>query len=341
MGLGWMLLLTLVSITRQTVARPQLAWLLVAISLGWATMTVVENLRPGVRDPWWITLGDAALASAALASPDWVGTTELIYGGYPGITVAAAAVTERRRGWLVATVLSVVTLIRLQVSDLAGVLSGLSSLISYGMVAGIVGWAAHVIHSTDRDRREAEAAQARAEERAEVAAHLHDSVLQTLALIQREPEDASRVAMLARRQEQELRDWLYQPTLPTGLGLAEAIRAVVAEVDQTYRVPIEWVAVGDAPLTESTAALVAAGKEALVNAAKHAGAGAAVYLEAGPERARLYVRDRGAGFDPAGIAEDRHGIRQSIYERLQRVGGSVVVKSAPGQGTEVALEVPL
>lgn len=336
-----MLLLILLAIARGTVARPHLAWVLVAATLVWGAVTVLEHLRAAETDPWWMTIGDAVLSSVALASPDWAVTSELIYGGYPAIVVAVAAVSERRRGWLVAANLSVVTLIRLQVSDFAGVLSGLSSLISYGMVAGIVGWAAHVIYRADQERRVALAGQARAEERAEVAAHLHDSVLQTLALIQREPNDPARVAMLSRRQEEELRAWLYGPRESNTPRLAEAMREVVAEVDHTYRVPIEWVAVGDAPLNEKTATLLAAAKEAIVNAAKHAGVGASVYLEATPERVRLFVRDRGAGFDPDLVPADRHGIRQSIHERLHRVGGTSSVKSAPGEGTEVSLEVPL
>ena len=307
----------------------------------WAAVTALDQVRQHENDPWWVTIGDAALASVALFALEWAGTDDLIYGGYPAITVAAAAVTERRRGWLVATVLSVVTLVRLQVADFAEVLSSLSQLISYFMVAGIVGWAAHVIYVADRDRRAAEAGQARAEERAQVAAHLHDSVLQTLALIQREPDDGDRVAMLARSQERELRDWLYGPSERSQRGLAEAVRRMAAEVDEMYRVPIEAVVVGDAPVNENTAALLAAGKEAVVNAAKHAGKGASVYLESSTARVRLFVRDRGRGFDVDSVPEDRHGIRESIKERIERVGGIALVESTPGQGTEVRLEVPL
>jgi signal transduction histidine kinase len=336
-----MLLLVLVAVTRENVERPQVAGGLLAALVVWALVTSIQQLRRSTTDPWWVTLGDALLASVALVSPQWVGTEDLIYGGFPAIAVAAAAVTERRRGWLVAAILSVVTLVLLQVSDFAGLIASLGQLIAYGMIAGIVGWAAHLIYRSDRERRRAERAQASAEERSRVAAHLHDSVLQTLALIQRDAGDPLRVAALARSQERELRDWLYGPAPAAGPGLAGALRAIASEVDRAYRVEVELVIVGDAPLSEPAQALVAAGREAMVNAAKHGRGGVSVYLETASDRARLFIRDRGPGFDPGSISADRHGIRHSIEERIARAGGQAQVTSTPGQGTEVKLEVPL
>ena len=90
----------------------------------------------------------------------------------------------------------------------------------------------------------------RQEERAEVAAHVHDSVLHTLTLIQRNAHDPREVLRLARAQERELRNWLYQPggRTPTRTRRPPRVRRVAAEVEDAHGVPIEVVCVGDADL---------------------------------------------------------------------------------------------
>jgi phage shock protein PspC (stress-responsive transcriptional regulator) len=180
----------------------------------------------------------------------------------------------------------------------------------------------------------------RSQERSEVAAHLHDSVLQTLALVQKRADDPRAVANLARRQERELRAWLDGGRPEPGDSLAASLEAAAAEVEETHGVPIDVVAVGDAPVDDRGAALVAAAREALVNAAKFAG-GATVQLfaEVGEERTEVFVRDRGPGFDPAAVPEDRRGLRESIVGRMERHGGRAVVHSTPGTGTEVELVI--
>lgn len=181
----------------------------------------------------------------------------------------------------------------------------------------------------------------RSDERAEMAAHLHDSVLQTLALIQRRAGDEREVAQLARRQEHELRDWLAGRTgVADGAPatLADALRAAAAEVETLHAVRVEVVTVGDAPLDEPVAAMVRAATEATVNAAKFAGTGRVdVYAEADADRVEIFVRDRGAGFDPEAVPEDRRGVRESIVGRMARHGGRATIRSGPGQGTEVEL----
>ena len=183
----------------------------------------------------------------------------------------------------------------------------------------------------------------RSQERSEVAAHLHDSVLQTLALVQRRAGDPREVANLARRQERELRAWLNGGRPEPGDSLAGSLEAAAAEVEETHGVPIDVVAVGDAPIDEQGAALVAAAREALVNAAKFAGGGAggsiSLYAEVGEERTEVFVRDRGPGFDLAAVSEDRRGVRESIVGRMHRHGGSATVHSTPGGGTEVELVI--
>jgi signal transduction histidine kinase len=178
----------------------------------------------------------------------------------------------------------------------------------------------------------------RSQERAEVAAHLHDSVLQTLALMQKRVDDPREVAALARRQERELRAWLNGRRASGDATVALALEAAAAEVEEAHGVPVEVVAVGDAPLDERAQALVAAAREALVNAAKFAaGSPVALYAEVDPERIEVFVRDRGPGFDPRAVPDDRRGVRESIVGRMERHGGRAVVHTAPGAGTEVEL----
>ena len=189
-----------------------------------------------------------------------------------------------------------------------------------------------------REREAERAARIRTEERADFAARVHDSVLQTLTLIQKDPGDARR---LARRQERELRAWLYPDREPAGdATLAGAVDTAAAEIEELHGVRVEVVRTGDAPLDERTQALVLAGREAMVNAAKHSGVDeVAVFLDADGDRISLYVRDRGAGFNPGAVEHDRRGVAESIRGRMERVGGTARIVSAPGEGTEIELAV--
>ena len=181
----------------------------------------------------------------------------------------------------------------------------------------------------------------RSQERAEMAAHIHDSVLQTLTLVQKRADDPRAVAQLARAQERELRGWLFTgDRAPASASLATALEEIAAEVEEAHRVPIEVVTVGDAPVGEPGASLVAAAREAMVNAAKFApDAGEiAVYAELDPSRSQVFVRDRGAGFDPAAVPSDRRGVRESIIGRMERSGGKTAIRSGE-RGTEVELVI--
>jgi signal transduction histidine kinase len=192
------------------------------------------------------------------------------------------------------------------------------------------------------DQRAAErSARVRSEERAAVAAHLHDSVLQTLALIQRHAESPQLVGRLARSQERELRTWLYEPTVATGGTWAGLVARLVEEVEADHAVTVEPVVVGDLPVDDVVATLGQATREAVVNAAKHSGAPTvSLYSEVTPSSVVVFVRDRGTGFDPASVAADRRGLRDSVVARLTRTGGTATVRSAPGEGTEVELCLP-
>jgi len=183
----------------------------------------------------------------------------------------------------------------------------------------------------------------RSQERAEMAAHIHDSVLQTLTLVQKRADDPREVAQLARAQERELRGWLFTgDRAPASASLATALSEAAAEVEEAHRVPVEVVCVGDGPVGEPGAALVGAAREAMVNAAKFApDAGEiAVYAELEAQRAEVFVRDRGDGFDPEAVPGDRRGVRESIIGRMERSGGSARIRSGEG-GTEVELSIAL
>ena len=181
----------------------------------------------------------------------------------------------------------------------------------------------------------------RSEERADVAAHLHDSVLQTLALIQRQSADPHAVVQLARTQERALRRWLFEPADAHAALLGTALRDAAAEVEEMRGVPIEIVMVGETPVGERFTPLVAAAREAMLNAAKHSGADQVdVYGEVGDDGVEVFVRDRGRGFDPSTVPADRLGVAGSIVDRMSRHGGSSVVRSRPGEGTEIRLRMP-
>jgi signal transduction histidine kinase len=216
-----------------------------------------------------------------------------------------------------------------------GVVATALSVVGIAVVLGP--WIAGLVQSATEERRQ----RIRAQEREAVAAHLHDSVLQTLALIQRTADDPRRTASLARQQEHELRAWLYGDDTRVAGSFAAAIEAVGRDVELRYDVRVDVVVVGDAVIDDPLAALVAATREACVNAAKHSGESRiAVYAEGRDDLVEVFVRDRGVGFDRADLAVDRRGIAGSIEARMATAGGSSMIDSAPGSGTEVQLRLP-
>jgi signal transduction histidine kinase len=226
----------------------------------------------------------------------------------------------------------------------AGALSAARSvLLSVFVVAVVLGvifgpWIVRLARSLTEERAE----RIRTQERAEISAHLHDSVLQTLALVQQRSDDPRAVEALARRQERELRAWLGRRSGPGGADtLGAALEAAAGEVERDHGARVEVVNVGDAPLDERTTALVAAAREAMVNAAKFGGGSVVdVFAEAGDDGVEVFVRDRGPGFDPERIGSDRRGVRESIIGRMERHGGRALINSTAGEGTEVELTLP-
>ncbi|QYJ02542.1 PspC domain-containing protein [Nocardioides panacisoli] len=204
-------------------------------------------------------------------------------------------------------------------------------------VAGILVVAGPWVYRLATELTDERAERVRTQERADVAAHLHDSVLQTLALIQKNPADASR---LARAQERDLRSWLYSGETADERTVASALRAIAADLEDRWGIAVDVVAVGDRDLGEGERPVVAAAREALTNAAKHAGVDRVdVYAEITDDSLDVFVRDRGAGFDPDATPEGRLGVRGSIIDRMARHGGTAEIRSGPGEGTEVRLHL--
>ena len=217
-----------------------------------------------------------------------------------------------------------------------GVIFALVGLLGVGVVVAPLLWRTFSQLRSEREGR------IREQERAEVAAMIHDQVLHTLALIQRNSTDIKEVQRLARGQERSLRNWLYKPSASPTERFAAALEQASAEVEDTYAISVETVVVGDTQCDESVAALVAAAREALVNAARHAGVQTvSLYAEVEAEELSVFVRDRGAGFDLTTVEDTRHGVRGSIVGRMRRHGGKAEIRSAPGDGTEVRLTLPV
>lgn len=215
----------------------------------------------------------------------------------------------------------------------------LAMLVAVGGVTLLAGpWAWNVGRQLVDER----SSRARSEARAEMAAHLHDSVLQTLALIQR-AKTSREMTTLARTQERELRTWLYgSAPAVTGARLRDAIDAMAGRTERQHQVRVETVVVGDAELDDRLRALVDACAEAVANAARHSGSdGISVYVEVEAGSVSAFIRDQGRGFDPSAIPPDRRGIADSIVGRIERRGGSVTIDSRPGEGTEVVIRLPM
>lgn len=218
-----------------------------------------------------------------------------------------------------------------------GLLTAIALVIGLWIVVGP--WLGKLAAAATHERFE----RIRAEERADIAAHLHDSVLQTLTLIQNRANESQVVAALAHQQERELRRWLYGSAFVESdddRTLRSAIGRLAAEIEEQYLVAVESIVVGDAPMTSRATAILGAAREALINAAKFSGSNLiSLFAEASDDEISVFVRDRGRGFVPEAVAQDRRGISESIVGRVERVGGAVTLRSRPGSGTEVALTV--
>src|SRR5688500_14727380 len=264
---------------------------------------------------WRAEAGGKAWLAPFVARGGWPALVRVIVG--LGLVGAAFGIVIAQQG---------------QIANLPEVMA-MTMLALAGLAIVLAPW----LHRSRSALNQARAEKVRADARADMAAHLHDSVLQTLAMIQPQADDPKAVQKLARRQERELRNWLYGDELHEAT-LKAALTAAAAEVEDERGVPVELVTVGDCDTSEEIQALVRAAREAMVNAAKHSGAEKIdVYAEVDEEFVEVFVRDRGHGFDVDAVADDRMGVKGSIIDRMARHGGSATIRSGPSDGTEVRL----
>jgi len=252
-------------------------------------------------------------------------------------TARSSALVVRALGALVLVVLGI--LLFFTTSSRPNVWTVLTAAVAVlvGVAVVVAPWVVRLV----RDLAEERAARVRDLERAEFAAHLHDSVLQTLALIQQKAEPGSDAARLARAQERELRSWLFAEQAEPARDLGTQLRDAAVEIESEYPARIDVIAVGPAR-TDLSDGLVAAAREAVLNAARHAGGTVSVYAETARDRVEISIRDRGPGFDVEQVPAGRYGVRESIIGRMQRLGGLATIAPGPGHtGTEVRLTLPL
>jgi signal transduction histidine kinase len=327
--------------TRATHAPTQRAVALGAIVLGLLLICRDLGLWFGDALVWPVTLG--AIGSAVLWSRSGAEERDRFARLAARVPAGSLTALATSRGSLLRVSAGVV----LVAGGMTAFVAANASLEAFGTlvvgmavsVAGVGLVAGPMVMHLARQLADERRARIRSAERAEVAAHLHDSVLQTLALIQRS-SDRAEMAHLARTQERELRSWLYGTSARQPDGLRTALEGAATRIEELYRVPVEVVVVGDRPLDEQLRALVQACAEAAGNAARHSGAGSvSVFAEVEPERVTVWVRDEGQGFDEASVPPDRRGIAESIRGRMARHGGTATITSEPGEGTEVCLEV--
>lgn len=294
-------------------------WLLQVwgLGVGWAVLAPLILAVTGVA-LIWRQFDDAAWSRWMFQSSGLGALARLALGTLLVVSAGLYFVTQER-GW----------------AGLADVVSAVAVALA-GLALILGPWIYKLSTELASERRE----RLRSQERADVAAHLHDSVLQTLALLQRSADDPAAVATLARRQERELRAWLFGDESDRGETLAAAVRSIAAEIESDHQVEVDVVTVGDRPLDAGLRATTQATREAVVNAAKHARVSHIdVYVEVAEAGVDIFVRDRGVGFDPEVIDGDRMGLRRSIIDRLERHGGAAAIKSQPGWGTEVHLSL--
>jgi len=322
-----------------------------ALAAGYGSLVIILRILVSVFSVGWLSsfFWPLAIAGAGLiliwrnADKDEQAMVQNLVQPVAGLTVKS-----RRAGFIIRLTVAVILLVSgitaLQSAHeniaLLKPLAGVALLIS-AIVVLLGPWWLRIARDLVVERQ----ARVRAEERADIASRVHDSVLQTLALIQRRADQPQQVVALARAQERELRSWLFDGRPPGSIDeamtLAGGVRLIQQDVEAQHGVAVEVVLVGDCPLDDDLTAMLAAAREATVNAAKWSGANViSIFAEVEPAEVSVFVRDRGKGCDPETVPADRKGLAESVRARMARRGGKAAIRSAPGEGTEVSLTMP-
>lgn len=343
LGFVWMTLLVIVTWFSDPDANRVVVALAEIAAAGWTIVTIVTSRNPSTMRTWQFVALDGAIALFVASASFIAGASELFHGGYPISWLAVAAYAGGMRlAVAAAVVLAADQVIGFMLTDRSLVATtGAFVFIVYGV---IFGWTIDTLRRNDARRRAAERAletertgRALEAERLALANELHDSVLQTLQVIRTDADDADRVRYLVRSEERSIDRMINRYRHPGTAGFEAALLAVRDEVEDLHGVEIRTVIRDDVPLTPPVAVAVDATREALTNAARHSGAAIVnLYAEAHSGSVRVFVRDRGVGFDPTTVEEGR-GMRHSLRERMADAGGTLQITSTPGLGTEVEI----
>ena len=343
LGWAWMAILVALTPSNDADANMAVAFGALLVATIWTGATLWAAGESGqLRRPWFVLM-DVLVALFVASASTLAGAEHFFHGGYPLSTIAVTAYAFNMNMALITSGVVAAHQVVVHVVDDRGAVAAVGSVV-FPVFAVIIGWGFDKLRSQERirlsiqsDLDRANNARIRHEERLELANRLHDSVLQTLGALQRDAEEPAQVRYLARRQERQLRRTISEYRSPYDCSTRAELQTVCDEVEDLHRIAIQSVIRGDAECDEPRRILLAAGREALLNAAKHSGEDVVdLYAEMGPSKLHLFIRDRGRGFDAATAATGR-GMDHGLRRRAEDVGATVTVESSPGNGTEVRI----
>ena len=343
LGWVWLMILAALTLLDDPDASAPVVIATMCLATGWTALTVGMARPPNPLGAPWFVIADFAVALAIAAASTIAGAEDLFHGGYPMSTLAVAAYGFGMRGALTTSLILTAEQAVTHQIDERGLIPAAGSIV-FIFVAVILGWAFDELRAQERrllqtrdELDEAQRAESRQRERADLANRLHDTVLQTLGALRRDAEDPQQVRYLARRQERQLRRTISEYRSPYSHSARAELQGICDEIEDVYRIEIDAVIRGDADMDHCCEAILAAAREALVNSAKHSGVDKVdLYAELDTDRTRIHVKDRGSGFDPATSATGR-GLDHGLRQRVQDVGGAVTIFTPPEGGTEVAI----
>jgi signal transduction histidine kinase len=343
LGWAWMALLVALTPGNDPGANMVIVWGTLAVATAWTGATWWAAIKTDELGQPWFAIGDVLITLFVGVAPTIAGAKDLFHGGWLNSNLFVMAYAYNMRAAIAAGAFIGVHQVVVHWIDGRGVVPAAGS-VGFIVIGILAGWAYDQLRLQERRRiatqeelDEAIATQIRHRERLDIANRLHDSVLQTLAALRRDSDDPNQVRYLARRQERELRQTISEYRSAFQHSARAELLMICADIEDIHRIEVDAVIRGDAELDERMRAVLAAGREALLNAAKHAGVDTVdLYAEFKPDQIQLFVRDRGRGFDPAAAASGR-GMDHSLRSPAQAAGATVDLTTAPGAGTEVAI----
>ena len=346
LGWAWMALLVALTPGGDPGADRTIMFGALALASAWTGLTLWAALRSGRLGDLWFTVADVAIALLVGAASTLAGAENLFHGGYPMSALAVVAYAANLRITIGASGLLAIEQVIVHAVDDRGRVPAAGS-VTFLVFGTLLGWGFDAVRNQERQRLATQAAldhsraaEVRHQERLDIANRLHDSVLQTLGAMRRDADDAEQIRYLARQQERQLRRTISEYRSPYENSARAALLGLCDDVEDLHRVEVDAVVRGDAMLDDVSQAMLAATREAITNAAKHSGADVIdVYAEFAPGTLRIFVRDKGRGFDPQAAGVGR-GLDHGVRQRLVAIGGAAEIRTEPAQGTDVELIWP-